>query len=941
MSPFRSRCRLLAGLSVLLTSGCLSNQPLEARDGRSRTPPASIEDLPGPSSRAHRSVIVDIAPLQPLDQRAPTTAAASPIQAAPLGGSAKVAASFKRPTQSSETGPEGRPSVEKAPAVPAPVAVPPGEPQGVESPALAEVKSAGGPSDESPAVAGNGSIVLAPTASNHWVGPIAPSSGPAGGLNLDLDVKQSFSFVETGASSLDGTAQAIDPPFMELSAPKPQVVEIAEAQPPAQQASSLRESFTEADAGSGGALASTPNPIVPRGEARNPKRGPTLSAFAKDVQLISNVIPPMQPPKAAQAEENAALPGGQQAWESSRMGFQLPMAWLSEPLASSPGAPATAPAAEPEIKASEFPTEGVDQKARKAEQERKSQFWRRLAATQTARKALEEQQPKAASQSKLLGAINQLVRGAPQTPEERAYASLLQEGVRGPMRLRIADRATLWLPFGYVFLDAEKARDLIDGEEGVLDNSNFGVILPSGRTPTWMAYVDLIDQGHIKEGDAKALAPAALLTGVAGATAAQNVERGRNGMAPLTVVDWIAVPKYLPSKHILNSCISAVDGANLDPQARLINCASLALGRRGAIKILVAGELANLVSFEREAAALTEKIAYDPAAGYEGYVAGEDEDAGYGLVFLASGIVGLKTIAAPVAAAGAGKAQDLLVYKILSYWEAILTALIAAALGVYWFLRNRPKSEEESEASRQAVHMPFWKAALWATRCGLRRLFEKRAPPARVAAARAEPAEKQSPSPLSPARLKSALAAWRERLVSILSVLRSRGGGPSERDADLAAEISAGGGSSAGVDAGQAKIPPRGGTTSRLASARAQAERGAAPSPAPGPATVTRQASASSLTDSVSANAGDLNRLASLMRRKDKLSAPSSHASGQSPRADAFAARAAESGAQIEQDRSEEAKKGGLDLFDLVEPGDAEAVSMAVSAHEALQKAQG
>jgi hypothetical protein len=104
---------------------------------------------------------------------------------------------------------------------------------------------------------------------------------------------------------------------------------------------------------------------------------------------------------------------------------------------------------------------------------------------------------------------------------------------------------------------------------------------------------------------------------------------------------------------------------------------------------------------------------------------------------------------------------------------------------------------------------------------------------------------------------------------------------------------------------------------------------------------VTRAASASSPTDSGAANAGDLNRLASLMRRKDKSPAPSSDASIQSPRADAFAARAAESGAKIEEDRSEEAKKDGLDLFDLVEPGDTEAVSMAVSAHEALQKAQG
>jgi hypothetical protein len=47
MSPFQSRCRLLAGLGVLLASCSLPVRPAEGR--------------------AHRSIIVDIAPLQPLE----------------------------------------------------------------------------------------------------------------------------------------------------------------------------------------------------------------------------------------------------------------------------------------------------------------------------------------------------------------------------------------------------------------------------------------------------------------------------------------------------------------------------------------------------------------------------------------------------------------------------------------------------------------------------------------------------------------------------------------------------------------------------------------------------------------------------------------------------------------------------------------------------------
>ena len=131
----------------------------------------------------------------------------------------------------------------------------------------------------------------------------------------------------------------------------------------------------------------------------------------------------------------------------------------------------------------------------------------------------------------------------------------------------------------------------------------------------------------------------------------------------------------------------------------------------------------------------------------------------------------MKSIAAPVAAAGAGKAQDLLLYRILGYWEALLTALIAAALGTYWFLRNRPRGAQETDASRPTAHMPLWKAALWAGRGGLRRLFDKAPAPARLVEARAAPAETTQPS--HTARPKVRFPAWAEKLVAKLSVLKS------------------------------------------------------------------------------------------------------------------------------------------------------------------------
>lgn len=59
------------------------------------------------------------------------------------------------------------------------------------------------------------------------------------------------------------------------------------------------------------------------------------------------------------------------------------------------------------------------------------------------------------------------------------------------------------------------------------------------------------------------------------------------------------------------------------------------------------------------------------------------------------------------------------------------------------------------------------------------------------------------------------------------------------------------------------------------------------------------------------------------------------------PRARSAGAPNAAASTKIEDPTGVDAGPAALALFDLVEPGDAEAVSMAVSAHEAVQKAHG
>jgi Protein of unknown function (DUF2167) len=96
------------------------------------------------------------------------------------------------------------------------------------------------------------------------------------------------------------------------------------------------------------------------------------------------------------------------------------------------------------------------------------------------------------------------------TNETLAYAALLAQGVRGPVEVRLADRATMWLPANRIYLDGEQARKLLGAGKN-WDNATQGVVLPATSRPDWMAYVSLVDDGYISDQDAKAMDPEAVL----------------------------------------------------------------------------------------------------------------------------------------------------------------------------------------------------------------------------------------------------------------------------------------------------------------------------------------------------------------------------------------------------------------------------------------------
>jgi uncharacterized membrane-anchored protein len=547
-----------------------------------------------------------------------------------------------------------------------------------------------------------------------------------------------------------------------------------------------------------------------------------------------------------------------------------------------------------------------------------------------------------------------------QNDEEKAYSALLAQGVKGPAEVRLADRATMWLPAGHVYLEAEHARKLLGVERGSWDDATQGVVLPVAGGPQWMAYVDLLDDGYIKDEEGKSLDANSLLASYKAGVASQNPGRIRLGLTPLEITGWLEAPRY-DEKHRLNSCIGATAQGSQSPDDRIVNCTSFALGRQGAMKIVVAGDETAFARFKGEAATLAETIVYDKGKGYEDADLSMDKVAGYSLVGLLTGAVALKKLAGAAAAAVVAKKAGLLAVlavKALKLWKLLLAGFAFIVMAIRWVVSKfRPaKPESDEEQPVKPVSKPIWTRIAEAVRAK----FGASRKEADLGSANAESVPAQAEEPLQQPALAtesgSLFASLRQKLSSVR--LFRKGAAEEGQDKAEATAVAAVAPEIAGVNAEAVAPQSPGSALAKLASLmRKQAAQPAG-------------RSAESASD---APASPLAKLAARMRNEaeqptqpvDLSRATARRGASAAATAVASAAAVAATAKPLVEEAPEApapvapepvavaapavaapiaAAETGVasdDPIGLVEPGDEAAASLAISAREALRESRG
>ncbi len=302
------------------------------------------------------------------------------------------------------------------------------------------------------------------------------------------------------------------------------------------------------------------------------------------------------------------------------------------------------------------------------------------------------------------------VESPPLNPTERV-AALLAQGVKGPAEVRIADRATMWLPAGRSYLPAEAARELAKEAGLEWKPTTQGLIAPEGDSLRWLAPVDLLDDGYIKS-DPAALDAEKLLAAFQAGLPEVNTQRASAGQPPVALAGWLNAPA-LDEKNRLSACVSVASQTGGGAPDRFFNCETWALGRQGAVKISLAegGEQADRL--KGEALALAQTIVYDHDKAYEDANPEMDKVAPYTAADLLTSDVSAKTapVRPPVETRDADGKLGLMAL-VAKLWKAMLIALAAMACVFALWRRRGKRAPVGRETPRIAPSAPAIQTAL-------------------------------------------------------------------------------------------------------------------------------------------------------------------------------------------------------------------------------------
>lgn len=239
------------------------------------------------------------------------------------------------------------------------------------------------------------------------------------------------------------------------------------------------------------------------------------------------------------------------------------------------------------------------------------------------------------------------------------------------------DLAEIDISEGYVHLDAEGTRRLMELTENPVSGDELATLAPVADGAGWFLVFEFDDVGFVADDEKDALDADAMLESIRQGNEAANAERRKRGWETLEIVGWQEAPHYDARTNNLSWAVIA-EGS----QGRSVNRIVKLLGRKGVMTATLVAGPENLVGAVAEVDRLLESYRFRPGQTYAEYLPGSDKLAKYGLTALVVG------------GAGAALLKSGLLAKL---WKPLVVGLAALGAGIKRFFTGGRSSEHDPE----------------------------------------------------------------------------------------------------------------------------------------------------------------------------------------------------------------------------------------------------
>jgi|EndMetStandDraft_5_1072996.scaffolds.fasta_scaffold34255_3 uncharacterized membrane-anchored protein len=220
-----------------------------------------------------------------------------------------------------------------------------------------------------------------------------------------------------------------------------------------------------------------------------------------------------------------------------------------------------------------------------------------------------------------------------QSPDRMERLSKQPGWSAGPTIGSLGTKAIVTVPEGYMFLDADATKRMLEQNQNITDGSELGAVLRLQGDDYWFAVFEYSDEGHVDDTDRDSIDAAALMTSMKEGNRLGNEERRQRGWKAVNLAGWHKQPYYDTATNNLTWATRLTSEEGGSPT---INHSVRLLGRTGVMSVQLVADFDTIESSTAEFNQMLGGFTFNVGQKYAEFRKG-DKLAGYGLAALIGG----------------------------------------------------------------------------------------------------------------------------------------------------------------------------------------------------------------------------------------------------------------------------------------------------------------